>query len=135
MITEANIAHTAKWLGHFRKTYEEAVPERIHSRDLDHDGKPDWSSEMYSFMTSTDRRETTAEPGKIRLRRAMKRLRNRSLREYEVVYRVMVMGESVAQVTTWLNDRAERGGHPERYTPAKTTVIVFAAVDKLCAWY
>lgn len=135
MISEAQLQHTGTWLGHFRKTYHEGVPLRIHVRELDLDGKPDWSSGMRQLMTATDRRETGPESGKVRLRRAMKRLRNRSIREYEVVYRVMVSGETVGQVTQWLNERAERGGHPERYTPAQTTVIVFAAVDKLCAWY
>lgn len=135
MITAGQLRHTAHWLAQFKTIYNEDVPMRLHSRSLDADGNPDWSDQMRHHMTDTDRRETGPEEGKTRLRRAMKRIRGRSLREYEVLYRVMVMGDSIDNVTDWLNARAVAGGHPERYTPASTSVIVYAAVDKLYSWY
>ena len=135
MITTSQVRRTNDWLGQFRKLYVEGVPLRIHSRDISPDGAPEWSDAMRRLMTGIEKRETTEEPGQVRLRRAMKRLRGRSLREYEVVYRVMVMGESVPAVTIWLNTRSEEGGHPERYSQVATSTIVYAAVDKLCAWY
>lgn len=137
MITDAQRRHTNTWLHRFRQLYLEGLPMRIHSRELDLDGNPEWSHEMRKLMTGTDRREQRGddEPGKVRIRRAMKRLRNVSVREYEVLLRVMVRGESLQTVTDWLNERAIAGGHPERYTAAHTATIVYAAVDKLQEWY
>ena len=70
-----------------------------------------------------------------RLKAALKRLRERSLREYEVLYRILALGHSVNEVTEWLNERAIRGKHPERYRQRDTMVIVYAAVDKIHEWY
>lgn len=135
MISDAEVRHTGTWLAYFRGTYLDNIPMQIHERGLDRDGKPDWSFEMRQLMTGIEKQSTTVEPGKVRVRRAMKRIRLRSLREYEVLYRIMILGESVEQVTQWLNERAVNGGHPERYSINGTTVIIYAAVDKLCAWY
>lgn len=137
MISPDQVLQTNRWLGQFRLLYEESIPIRIHSRDIALDGSPEWSDGMRRLMTDVERRghDEAEEPAKLRLRRAMKRLRKRSLREYEVLYRIMVMRESVDQVTIWLNERAERGGYPERYSQLATSTIVYAATDKLCHWF
>jgi hypothetical protein len=138
LITTGQIQHTNIWLGRYRDTYLTGVPMRLHSRDLDADGKPQWSAQMRRAMTGTERRERIEdgeEEGQLRIRRAMQRLRKRSIREYEVLLRVMVQGENVYQVARWLNERAIKRGHPERYTGALVAVIVFAAIDKMNAWY
>lgn len=137
MITLTQVRSTQMWLGRFRQLWHDQVPLKIHSRDVDGSGAPDWSPQFRAWITAEEvrLRRDTPPTDKVRLRKAMKRLRERSKREYEVLYRVMVLGQTVTEVTAWLNERAERGGHPERYTPALVTVIVFAAVDKLGAWY
>jgi hypothetical protein len=137
LITQSQINHTNEWLEIFANEYHAAVPIRIHSRDIAGDGAPDWSPEMRRWVTKIDSRprDNSPEPGWVRLKRAMKRLRERSIREYEVLYRSIVMHESIAEITRWLNERSIRGGHPERYTDAHTTIIVYAAVDKIYAWY
>ncbi len=135
MITDAQREHTNTWLGQFRGFYLDDTPVRLHSRDLDGDGKPMWSAGMRRRMQATDRRERVEdgpEESSIRIRRAMKRLRNRSWWEYIVLYRVMVLGESLDSVTDWLN--SEPRPFPQ-VTPAKTQVIVYAAVDKVYAWF
>ena len=136
VISSAEIARTKYWLDHFRSIHESSVPDRLHSREVDGNGSPQWSPEFRTYLTGDQplkawQRDTDSR----RLQRALKRIRERSLREYEVLHRILVQGQSIDEITAWLNDRAIRGGHPERYSVAMTVVIVFAAVDKLYAWY
>lgn len=128
MISTANLNQTRYWLDRFRDIHDEGVPLVLHSHEVDGNGAPQWSPQFRMRLTEAGHSDAS------RLKRAMKKVRQHSLREYEVLRRVM-SGEPIDEVTDWLNDRAVRGGHPERYTAASTTVIIFAAVDKLQAWY
>ena len=134
MISGPLVKDTQYWLEHFRAILTSGVPMRLHHRDLDLDGNPDWHPEFAHWIAGTAGRREGSEDH-ARLSRAMKRLRERSLREYEVLRRVLVMGHSLAETAEWLNLRAIRGGHPERYTPSDALVIVYAAVDKVRDWY
>ena len=42
----------------------------------------------------------------------MRRLRRVAVREYEVAFRVMVLGERIVDTTRWLNERAARNHIP-----------------------
>lgn len=134
MISTNALTHTSYWLGHFRDVWETNPPIRLHTRELDDAGNPQWSPDFAHWLDGTSGRHEGGED-RARLKRAMKRLRERSLREYEVVYRTMVMGHSIPEVAEWLTERAIIGGHPERYGVRETIVIVYAAVDKLRDWY
>ncbi len=59
----------------------------------------------------------------------MRGLRKVAPRQYEVLYRIMVNGESIETTTSWLNARAIRGGHPERYRPGDTLVILQSSIN------
>jgi hypothetical protein len=136
MISSAEIARTKYWLDHFRSIQEASVPSVLHSHEVDGNGSPQWSPGFRAYLTGDqDLADWQRDSDPRRLKRAMKRIRERSLREYEVLYRILVLGHTVEEITAWLNDRAVRGGHPERYSVAMTVVVVFAAVDKLYQWY
>lgn len=64
----------------------------------------------------------------------MRKLRKVAPREHETLYKILA-GESVADVCRWLNDRAIKGGHPERYSMKDTIVIIVSGIDKIVYWY
>lgn len=134
MIQPAELHRAWFWLEHFGELWAANVPLRLHTRELDDAGNPQMHPEFLHWLDGTSGRRSGSED-RARLKRAVKRLRERSLREYEVLYRVMVLGASVPEVTQWLNDRAINGGHPERYRDRDTLVILYAAVDKIHEWY
>ena len=134
MISVAQLNSTRYWLGFFRDVWETNPPVRLHTRALDTAGNPEWTTAFEHWLDGTSGRNEGTED-RARLKRALKRVRERSLREYEVIYRVMVLGHAIPEVTDWLNDRAIRAGDETRYSPHETLVIVYAAVDKLQEWY
>jgi hypothetical protein len=67
----------------------------------------------------------------------MRRLRRVAVREYEVLFRVLVQGERVHDTTRWLNDRAERNRIPypdhrpqgPHYTDKDTLALLICGID------
>lgn len=134
LIAPTELKRAWYWLGRFSDLWASNVPIRLHTRELDDAGNPNLHPEFLHWLDGTSGRSSGSED-RARLKRAMKRLRERSIREYEVLYRVMVHGDSIPEVAEWLNERAIRGGHPERYRPKDALVILYAAVDKVHDWY
>ena len=124
--------HTARWLPELTRMWHEEIPLKIHTHAFDDAGNPQWSPEFSNWLLGGGR------PGserRSRLKQAMRRLRKKSIREYEVAYRVIVLNDSLDGVAKWLTDRAIRNMKPERYTAYDAEVILCSAVDKLLAWY
>jgi hypothetical protein len=134
LISTAHLDQSGYWLNFFRTVWDGDPPFRLHTRALDEAGNPDMTNDFLNWLDGTTSRHEGTED-RARLKRALKRIRERSLREYEVIYRVMVLSQPISEVTDWLNDRAIRAGSTERYMPHETSVIVYAAVDKLGAWW
>ncbi|HEX5016536.1 MAG TPA: hypothetical protein VFX15_02995 [Actinomycetes bacterium] len=133
MITGTHLSETAQWIGWFRDLWTSNVPLRLHLRDLGDDGNPELHPQFVHWLDGTTSRD--GDEDRARLKRAVKRLRERSLREYEVLYRVMVLGEPIPDTAEWLCARAATRGHAERYTARDVMVILYAAVDKIRDWY
>jgi hypothetical protein len=124
-VTEAVKDHTTKWLSFLRADLEESIPIRINTGSVfAADGTPEWAPEFTSWMK-----------GNSRVVRAMRRLRRVSVREYEVAYRALFLGQTDVQIAKWLTERAIRNDKPERYSKADAQVIVVSAIDKLLAWW
>jgi hypothetical protein len=72
---------------------------------------------------------------RLRTTKAMRRLRKFAVREYEVLYRILILGDSIEGVTVWLNERAARNhiplpvGKPDHYTERDTWALFIAGVD------
>jgi len=127
------------WLGVFAAEWHEEIPLKIHNRQVDHAGAPQWSDEFARWLTrdrpEDDHGRRRNPEGRLRVTRAMRSLRKEAPRQYEVLYRIMVLGESVRSTTVWLNARAIRGGHPERYRPGDTLAILQSSIDWVEAHY
>ena len=130
-ITEELLSHTSKWMSAFRAEWHEEIPLRLHSRDFDDAGNPQWHPEFAAWLQGVGRNSER----RTRLTQAMRRLRKRSIREYEVAYRMIVLGEPIERTTAWLNERAIRNSVKDRYEISDTQIIIVSAVDKLISWW
>ena len=74
MISPAQLAHTRHWLGFFQDVWQAGAPTRLHTRELDDDGNPQWHPEFAHWLDGTSGRSEGSED-RARLKRAMKRLR------------------------------------------------------------
>ena len=138
-LSEATLRRTAQWFTQFAADWREEIPLRIHTRGVDAGGAPEMHPDFLnyldaSYLSSLGRGRRNPDH-RLRTTRAFRKLRKEAPREYEVLYRTMVLGEPVSETTRWLNERAIRGGHPERYTKTDTMVIVVAGVDFVHHWW
>lgn len=80
-------------------------------------------------------RDGGEEVSRARTTRAIRRLRKASVREYEVLYRILILGDSIEGVTAWLNERAVRNAIPleegktVHYTEQDAWVLFISGVD------
>lgn len=130
------LAQTARSIQYFRPELSDELPLKIHQRALAQDGSPQLSGEFVSWLQRGTGFNPDAHPtdAPLRLKRAMRMLREVAPREHDVVWRVL-RGEDVSTIHAWLNERAESLGHPERYSEKDTVVLIVSGVDKLSTWY
>lgn len=128
---ESVLEHMAHWLSIFAAEWHEELPRRIHNRALDNGGAPQWSPEFARWLSRDDAPDGARRnpEGRLRVTRAMRSLRKEAPRQYEVLYRIMVNGDSVQSTTVWLNERAIRGNHPERYRLGDTLAILQSSIN------
>lgn len=108
------------------------IPTRIHGRGIDGNGAPEWSPAFLAWISKEAKAKRSPDET-LRVKRAMRMLRREAPREYEVVYRA-ILGETIEQIAQWLNDRAIRGGHPERYSLKDAVFLLISGVDKVSLW-
>jgi hypothetical protein len=131
--SQQQLDHTAKWIPELAAMWHEEIPLKIHAAGFDAGGNPRWDPYFAEWLMGGRGGENS--PRRARLTHAMRRLRRFSIREYEVAYRIIVLGERIEHTTDWLNERAIRNGKPERYRLRDTEVIICSAVHKLLEWY
>lgn len=142
----AVLQSTGYWLAKFSHDYHGEIPQKIHSGATSDDGSPQWHPDFARWLTareviSTPRPDLPTPEQRLRTTRAMRRLRKEAIREFEVVYRVMVTGELIEDTTAWLNERAERNaiplpnGRPVHYRTKDTIALVISGVDKMRNWW
>lgn len=134
VFSESVLTHMAHWLSVFATEWHQDIPTKIHGRGVDRGGAPQWTPEFARWMTSSGNNPRNPD-GRLRVTRAMRGLRKIAPRQYEVLYRIMVLGESVTGTTVWLNNRAIRGGHPERYRKGDTLAILQSSINWVEAHY
>lgn len=128
-------------MSEFATIWRGEIPMKIHSREIDRGGGPAYHPDFARWLTRSDSPDDPRQQGernpenRLRITRAMRALRKVAVREYEVVYRVMVLGETEQQTAIWLNERAIKGGHPERYRSKDVVAIVVSGIDKLKEWF
>jgi hypothetical protein len=102
------------------------------------DGDPQWHPDFARWMFNTisnDQKWRDRYEPRVRMTRAMRKLREKYPREYEVLYRTAILQIPITVTTDWLNQRAIRNEKPERYTLDDTRLILIVAADKVAAYF
>ena len=90
---------------------------------------------LYLLPSARTPRKESDEEARARTTKAIRQLRKASVREYEVLYRLLILGDSIEGVTSWLNERAVRNAIPledgkdVHYTEQDTWVLFIAGTD------
>ena len=99
-------------------------------------GEGQWAKQLADWITLSGYTDDT------RTTRVMKRLRRVAPREYEVVFRAMIRGESFGEITQWLNERAERNEIPvpegkdgKHYVERDAVALFLAGVEFARTYY
>ena len=134
---------TVYWARYFADEWRTEVPTRIHSSEIGADGAPQWHPSFEKWLARGGRGQGWERPddvhlvGESRLRttRALRQLRKCAVREYEVLYRILILADSIDGVTVWLNERATRNSIPlpdgkdTHYSEKDTWALFIAGVD------
>lgn len=134
----ADVLHdTAYWARDFGARWQQEIPLRIHDRDVSPGGTPDWHPDFEKWLTRTEpsrRPPTERDQARLRTTRVMRRLRSVSPRAYEVLYRLLVLKDSIESTTEWLNERAIRNriplqpGAAVHYRRKDTVALIIAGI-------
>ena len=135
MLPSVALEKATRDLTRFQREWQGEMPLRIHRRMPAADGTPSYTSEFLDWVSREQLSDDAlATDSKLRFTKAMRALRKVAPRECDVVHRVFA-GYSTEEIRDWLNDRAVRGGHRERYSLKDTVVLIVSGADKLAAWY
>jgi hypothetical protein len=109
----ADLQRTARWGAYFAETWAVEAPVRIHSSAIGDDGSPRWHPDFERWLTMEEGKKGDRRPEEqLRTSKVMRRLRRVAIREYEVLYRMLIMRATVEETATWLNQRATDNGIP-----------------------
>jgi hypothetical protein len=103
---------TAHWATYFANDWKQEVPQQIHTTQVGEDGGRMWHPDFEKWLTNDRLYRRKNDEQRLRTTKVMRRLRRVSVRSYEVLYRVLVLGERLEETTAWLNDRAARNAIP-----------------------
>lgn len=113
--------------------YDE-LPMKIHNREIDEGGAPQWSDEFRRWI-SVEGHHIPGSGDRLRTTRAFRKLRKKNAREYEVLYRTVVLRYDLEDTAEWLTARAIRNDKPERYTKSDAMILLVSATDKVLRWW
>lgn len=134
-----------KWVAFLAAHWKEEVPPKIHLRQIDPGGAPEWTPEFARWVdrgyeedgrydSGAKRRAPKNPELRLRATRAFRKLRKKNIREFEVLYRTVVLGHSIDDTAEWLTQRAIKNNKPERYTRGGTQLLLYSAAHKVMSW-
>jgi hypothetical protein len=130
------------WVTEWARMWRDEAPVRIHSRDIDKGGAPEWHPAFMRYIDRGVEEHGIGDNGRrlpprrnpdhrLRTTRAFRKLRKKNAREYEVLYRTSIQRIPVEETIQWLNERAIRNAKSERYTLIDVQILLLSAVDKV----
>jgi hypothetical protein len=143
---EETIRTTSWWVNAWSQMWRGETPSKMHGRDFDEGGAPEWTPEFKHWIDrgaeeggvddyGRKLRERRNPDPRLRTTRAFRKLRKKNPREFEVLYRTVVMRSSLEETATWLTERAIRNDKPERYTPSDAQILLVCAVELALRWW
>jgi len=159
--TATTLGQEVRWLNRemarvmAQSTVAAEAPSRIHSRETDAGGAPEWhpsfeklidAGEACDVSTCRDTRHARAALGiskfhepdlkmhPQRLKRALRQLRRLAPREYDALYLMIALGYAWEDARAKINTDNLSRGKPE-YSPAEFLIITVAGASLLLASY
>lgn len=135
------LAETARWMIDFRDYWHDELPTQLHERADGEGGTPEWHPDFTRWLgidyygTGSDRRWDKNPEPRVRTTRAFRKLRKKAVREYEVCYRIIILGEPIEETAEWLNARAIRNQKTDRYGLLETMLLLVGGVEKMRSWW
>lgn len=132
---------TARWMVDFRDYWHDELPQQLHTHEYNEGGTPEWHPDFTRWLgidyygNGSDRRWSDNPEPRIRTTRAFRKLRRKAVREYEVCYRIIILGEPIEETCEWLNARAIRNQKADRYGMLETMLLLVSGVQKMRGWW
>ena len=131
------------WLGFFRSLWWDETPMKIHQRDFDSGGFPEWHPEFAKWLFHEPPVREFYDGGyrhedaRLRTTRAFRKLRRKAPREFDVLYLLVAKRPplGLVQIAEALNERAERLGKEDRYQTEDVMVLAISGLDKTLKWW
>jgi len=130
------------WLGFFRSLWWGEIPMKIHQRDFDEGGFPEWHPDFarWMFADPPEREKVYGrrdEDPRLRTTRAFRKLRRKAPREFDVLYLLVAKRPPMGliQIAAALNARAERNGKVDRYETQDVMILAISGLDKALKWW
>jgi len=95
----------------------------------------------FARWISRDEKRPRDPQQETRTNAVLRRLRKTAIREYECLYRLLCLGDTVEGITAWLNERAARNaiplppGRTAHYTTNDTLALIVSGLDFCRAYY
>ena len=140
-IPEEVLRDTAQWMVDLRDYWRDELPMQLHTAAFDAGGNPAWHPDFQRWLNvdyygkRSDQRWANNPEPRIRTTRAFRKLRKKAVREYEVCYRIIVLGEPIEETAKWLTERAIRNAKDDRYGVLEATLLLVSGVQKIKSWW
>ena len=145
-IKPSDLQQTAQWLQFFADEWMGEVPLNIHARAVDDGhglGSPAFHADFIRWLGpicscpacfETDKRRRNSD-SRTRATKSFRKLRKVAPREFDVLYSLCVLRNSINGTADFLTERAIRLEKPERYNRAAVLLLAISGVDKLRSYY
>lgn len=131
------LTETLRWGEWFADEWRrDPPPTQTHTDGLSEDGTPQWTQAFAGWISNAPGSE-----GHHRTTAVMRRLRRIAPREYEVLVRTLLVGETIERTTDWLNERAQRNdiplpaGRDVHYRLKDTVALMMAGIGYAQAYW
>lgn len=145
-IKKSDLQQTAQWLQFFADEWTGEVPLRVHGGGVDDGhglGGPAFHADFIRWLgpictcpachRETQKRRNSES--RTRATRAFRKLRKVAPREFDVLYSICVLRNSINGTAEFLTSRAVRLDKPERYDRTSVILLAISGVDKLRSFY
>jgi hypothetical protein len=143
-IKPEQLQETAEWLQFFADEWIGEVPLSINTHAVDDGhglGSPAFHPDFIRWLgpicscPSCHRGERHNSNSRIRATKAFRKLRKVAPREFDVLYSLCVLRNSINGTADFLTTRAVRLEKPERYNRMAVILLAVSGVDKLRSYY
>ena len=152
-IPEEKLRYWNYWIGEIARDWHGEVPQRIHESTHQAYGlgsAPPFANEFVRYIGHLEcgqpdcracerwrlRLDRPAHPeSRVKAKHALRRLRAVAPKEFDALYTVAILGDTIEGTAARLTQDAISKGRPERYSPTGVFVLVLSGIDKVIDYW